>query len=72
MILEKLVLSIQIEILLILELFELIDIEELFESLLERHQDGLEQKMKGSEFVYDSTDLLHYKLHKISLNRGGS
>ena len=54
-----------------LELFELIDIEELFESLLERYQEGLEEKMKGSEFVYDSTDLLHYKLHKISLNRGG-
>ena len=28
--------------------------------------------MKGSEFVFDSTDLLHYKCHKISLNCGGS
>ena len=28
--------------------------------------------MKGSEFIYDSVELLHYKLHKISLNRGGS
>ena len=28
--------------------------------------------MKGSEFVYDSVDLLHYKFHRISLNRGGS
>ena len=28
--------------------------------------------MKGSEFVVDSVDLLYYKLHKISLNRGGS
>ena len=28
--------------------------------------------MRGSEFVFDSTDLLYYKLHKISLNRGGS
>ena len=28
--------------------------------------------MKGSEFVFDSVDLLHYKLHKISLNRGVS
>ena len=28
--------------------------------------------MKGSEFVFDSIDLLYYKLHKISLNRGGS
>ena len=27
--------------------------------------------MKGSEFVFDSVDLLHYKCHKISLNSGG-
>ena len=28
--------------------------------------------MRGSEFVFDSVDLLHYNPHKISLNRGGS
>ena len=28
--------------------------------------------MKGSEFVYDSVDLLYYKFHRIILNRGGS
>ena len=28
--------------------------------------------MRGSEFVFDSIDLLYYKLHKISLNRGES
>ena len=28
--------------------------------------------MKGSELIFDSIDLLYYKLHKISLNRGGS
>ena len=28
--------------------------------------------MSGSEFVFDSIDLLHYNLHKISLNRSGS
>ena len=28
--------------------------------------------MRESEFVFYSVDLLHYKLHKISLNRGGS
>ena len=47
--------------------------EELFESLLQKYQQGLEKLMKGSEFVFDSIDLLYYKLHKISLNnRGGS
>ena len=28
--------------------------------------------MKGSEFLFDSVDLLCYKLYKISLNRSGS
>ena len=28
--------------------------------------------MKGSEFVYNGVDLLHYHLQKISLKRGGS
>ena len=28
--------------------------------------------MRGSEFVFDSIDLLHYDLHKISLNKGRS
>ena len=45
--------------------------EEPFESLLQKYQDELEEKIRGSEFVSDSVDLLHYNLHKISLNRGG-
>ena len=45
--------------------------EEFFESLLQKYQKGLEESMKGSECVYDSVDLLHYKCHKISLNCGG-
>ena len=45
--------------------------EEPFESLLQKYQDELEEKIRGSEFVFDSVDLLHYNLHKISLNRGG-
>ena len=28
--------------------------------------------MRGSEFVYDSVDVLYYKLNKVSLSRGGS
>ena len=47
-------------------------IEELFKSLLQRYQEGLEESMRGSEFVFDSVDLLHYKFDKINLNRGGS
>ena len=57
-------------------------IEELFESLLEKYQGGLEEKMRGTDFSFffifffffflDSVDLLHYNFHKISLNRGVS
>ena len=42
-------------------------IKELFESLLQRYQEGLEESMKGSEFFFfffDSVDLLEYKLNK--------
>ena len=47
-------------------------IKESFKSLLQRYQKGLEEKMRVIELVFDDVDLLHYKLHKISLNRGGS
>ena len=39
---------------------------------MQRYQEGLQESMTGSEFGFDSIDLLCYKLHKISLNRGGS
>ena len=28
--------------------------------------------MRGSEYVFDNVDSLYYRLHKKSLNRGGS
>ena len=34
-------------------------IEELIESLLQKYQEGLEEKMRWSEFVFDSIDLLN-------------
>ena len=46
-------------------------IKDLFDSFLQRCQEHLEESMKGSEFVFDSVDLLFYKLHKIKLNRRG-
>ena len=33
------------------------DIEELFESLLNRYQNSLETSMKGSEFIFDYASL---------------
>ena len=47
-------------------------IEDLFDSFLQRYRKDLEGSMRGSEFAFDSVDSLYYKLHKISLNRGGS
>ena len=45
-------------------------IKELLTSLLQRYQERLEKKIRGSELVFDRVDFLH--LHKISLDRGGS
>ena len=47
-------------------------IEKLFESLLQNYQKDLEESMRGSEFVFDSIDLLYYHLQKIGLKRGRS
>ena len=47
-------------------------VKEFFEALLQKYQEGLEEKMRGIEFVFDNTDLLNYNLHEIGLNGGGS
>ena len=47
-------------------------IEDLFESFFQKYQQGLEESMRGSEFIYGSGDTLYYNLKKVSLNRGGS
>ena len=47
-------------------------IEELSESLLQKYQKGIEEKRNGSEFAFHNVDSFYYKLHKISLSRGGS
>ena len=47
-------------------------IEELCESLLQKYQEGLEESMRGSEFIRDSVDLLCHHLQKIGLKRGAS
>ena len=47
-------------------------IRECFQSLLQKYQEWLEESMRWSKFDFDSIYLLCYKLHKISLNRGGS
>ena len=44
-------------------------VEELFDSLLKKYKEGLEEKIKRSNHAFDSVDVLYYKLHKTSLNR---
>ena len=44
-------------------------IEELFDSLLQRYQERLEEPMNGSKFAFDRSDLLLFKFNKISLDR---
>ena len=41
-------------------------------SLLQKYQEGLEESMRGSQFTFDSVDLLYYNQQKVSLNRKGS
>ena len=47
-------------------------IEELFKSFLQKYEDNLQNKMKGSDFEFDGVNFLYYGFNKISLNRGGS
>ena len=47
-------------------------IKELFKSLLQRYQENLQEKMRGSDFVFDGVNFLYYDFNKISISRGGS
>ena len=47
-------------------------IKDLFQSFLQKYQEESEESMRGSEFVYDSVDVLYYNLNKVILSRGGS
>ena len=47
-------------------------IKELFRSLLQRYQENLQEKMKGSDFEFDGVNYLYYDLNKISISKGGS
>ena len=47
-------------------------IEQLFESLLQKYEENLQNKMKGSDFEFDGVNFLYYDFNKTSINRGGS
>ena len=41
-------------------------VNESFEPLLSGYQIGLEKPMRGSDFVFDSVQLLYHKCHKMN------
>ena len=47
-------------------------IKKLFKSLLQRHQENLQEKMRGSDFVFDGVNFLYYDFNKISISKVGS
>ena len=47
-------------------------IKELFKSLLQRYQEKLQEKMRGSDFAFDGVYFLYHDFNKISTSRGGS
>ena len=47
-------------------------IEQLFESLLQKYEENLHNKMRGSDFEFDAVNFLYYDFNKTSINRGGS
>ena len=47
-------------------------IDELCESVLQKYQEGLEELMRGSKFIFYSGDLLYCNQQKTTLDRKGS
>ena len=47
-------------------------IQELICTFLQRFQQGLETKMKGSNYIFNPVNSLEYHFHKVSLKRGSS
>ena len=47
-------------------------IEELFKSFLQKYEENLQNKMRGSDFEFDGVNFLYYDFNEISLNRGES
>ena len=46
--------------------------EKLIKSLLQKYQDNLQNKMKGSDFIFNGVNYLFYDLNRITISKGGS
>ena len=46
--------------------------EKLIMSLLQKYQDNLRNKMKGSDFIFNGVNYLFYDFNRITISKGGS
>ena len=46
--------------------------ESLIMQLLQKYQDNLQNKMKGSDFIFNGINYLYYDLNRITISKGGS
>ena len=46
--------------------------EKLIMSILQKYQDNLQDKMKGSDFIFNGINYLYYDLNRITVSKGGS
>ena len=46
--------------------------ENLIMSILQKYQDNLQNKMKGSDFIFNGINYLYYDLNRITISKGGS
>ena len=47
-------------------------IGELFKSFIQKNEENLQNKMRGSDFEFDGVNFLYYDVNEKSLNRAGS
>ena len=46
--------------------------EKLIMSILQKYQDNLQNKMKGSDFIFNGINYSYYDLNRITISKGGS
>ena len=46
--------------------------ENVIMQLLQKYQDNLQNKMKGSDFIFNGINYLYYDLNRITISKGGS
>ena len=47
-------------------------IESLYRSLLQKYNDNLQEKMRGSDFVFNGINYFFYDFNRVSISKGGS